>query len=456
MKRSINFLLENSLILILGAVLALVWANVDQESYQHMLHFEVVQTSWIGHAHHGDDQAAHDHAPADEHAADTHEAAADDHGEAVAPVATHHGDDDVHDGDEHGGLRSVSLQFLVNDVLMALFFAIAGKEVWEALLPGGPLHNPKQAANPLVATLGGMTGPAVLYVTGALIIGQLGDLSNGWAIPTATDIAFSYLVAKIVFGPNHPAIPFLLLLAIADDALGLVIIAVFYPSGAIEFQWMLLPVAAVLIGYFLFQRVLRIHSFWPYLLILGPISWLGFHWANLHPALGLLPIIPIMPHAHVDEGLFNWKELDKHDTLNEFEHWWKTPVELILGLFGLFNAGVAFAAVGSATWIVAVALIFGKPLGITIMSSLAIAVGFGLPKGMTYKDLLVVGFTAGIGFTVAIFVSSVAFPPGPLQDAAKIGALLSFGAAITAFIAGKVMGVERVTSPPKEVAEAAH
>jgi len=398
MKGAIRFLLENSLFLIFGAVAALIWANVDPESYAHFIELPLAHLSWLGHA------VFEDGVLVDRH---------------------------------------LTLHFLVNDILMAFFFAIAGKEVWEATLPGGPLNNPKQAAAPLIATIGGMVGPAGAYALGALLLGKWAMLSNGWAIPTATDIAFSYLVARIVFGNGHPAIPFLLLLAIADDALGLIIIAIFYPSGPIELTWMLLPVLAMGIGVVL--RRMRIYSFWPYVLICGPISWIGFHWANLHPALGLLPIIPVMPHAHVDLGLFDWSKIEKDDTLSAFEHWFKNPVELFLGLFGLCNAGVLFTAVGDATWLVLAGLLIGKPIGIMVMGLIANALGFKLPEGMNMKDLLVVGFAAGIGFTVAIFVSSVAFPKGDIQDAAKIGALLSFGAAVLTIVTARLVGVKKVT-----------
>lgn len=395
MRGVVRFLLENSMFLIIGALAALVWANVDGESYGHLLHLELFSNPWVGTV--------------------------------------------------HGDHRVVTLHFLVNDFLMALFFAIAGKEVWEATLPGGPLSNPRQAAAPLIATLGGMLGPIGVYLLTAALTGDFGALKNGWAVPTATDIAFSYLVARMVFGAGHPAIPFLLLLAIADDALGLVIIAVFYPQGPIEMVWMLLPVAAVLIG--LGLKRFRVMSFWPYLLGAGLLSWVGFHWANLHPALGLLPIIPTMPHARSDAGVFAWEENNRTDTLNAFEHWWKNPVELVLGAFGLLNAGVALTAVGGATTAVLMGLIVGKPLGIFTMGQIARRLGFALPAGMSKRDLFVVGCAAAIGFTVAIFVASVAFPAGAVQDAAKIGALGSFAAAALAVVAGKVLGVVKVAAP---------
>ena len=125
------------------------------------------------------------------------------------------------------------LHFAVNDIGMAFFFALAAKEVVEATAPGGALHSPRRSAVPLVAAIGGMVGPAAIYATLVLTFGRP-ELMRGWAIPVATDIAFSYLVARVIFGVRHPGIPFLLLLAIVDDALGLLILAVFYPTSELR------------------------------------------------------------------------------------------------------------------------------------------------------------------------------------------------------------------------------
>ncbi|MCA9319615.1 MAG: Na+/H+ antiporter NhaA [Planctomycetes bacterium] len=434
-KPTIRFLLENSLFLIMGAVIALVWANVDDgdgkpgnHAYHDLVHHEILRNPWVGEDHHEPE------APKAEEGA----------GSTAESEAKPEKDSD----DDHGSTKIITLHYLVNDILMALFFAIAGKEVWEATLPGGPLNNPKTAAAPLIATFGGMAGPALVYLAGAAMFGQFDALSNGWAIPCATDIAFSYLVARLVFGAGHPAIPFLLLLAIADDALGLIILAVAYPTKEIEPMWLLLSVGAVILG--LAMRRARVRSFWPYLLGAGTLSWFGFAMGGIHPALGLLPIIPTMPHAHVDTGLFDWSKMEKDDTLSAFEHWWKNPVELILGLFGLLNAGVVMSSMGTATTLVLSGLLLGKPIGIWLCGMFAVRVlKFDLPKGMNSKDLFVVGCAAAIGFTVALFVAAVAFKGGEeILDAAKMGALLSFGAAIVTVIAGKLMGVVKVAGTP--------
>lgn len=278
-----------------------------------------------------------------------------------------------------------------------------------------------------------------------MLLGQWATLGSGWAVPCATDIAFSYLVARLIFGAGHPAIAFLLLLAIADDAAGLVILAVFYPSGALQLQWLLLSAAAVALGY-TFQKM-KLNSFWWYLLIPGALSWIGFLKSSIHPALGLVPIIPIIPHAKTDLGIFAREELGRDDPLNAFEHWWKNPVELILGLFGLVNAGVGFSSVGAGTWLVLAGLMIGKPLGITLFTWIAEKwFKLEIPGGMSYRHIVSLGMVAGIGFTVALFVSTAAFPPGPTLDAVKMGALGSFFAAVVAFVGARMLGVRPLAS----------
>jgi len=126
------------------------------------------------------------------------------------------------------------------------------------------------------------------------------------------------------------------------------------------------------------------------------------------------------------------------------EHALKHPVEIVLFFFGLCNAGVKFEAIGDATWLVLLGLIVGKPIGIYIFGWLAaVPLRLGMPEGMRLVDLIVIGFVAAIGFTVSLFVASVAFEAGPVQDAAKMGALFSFGAAALSIIAGKVFRVQK-------------
>jgi NhaA family Na+:H+ antiporter len=333
------------------------------------------------------------------------------------------------------------LHFAVNDVGMVFLFGLAVKEIIEATAPGGALHSFRRASVPVIAAVGGMLGPAGLYVILAIGLG-VPELVRGWAIPCATDIAFSYLVARFVFGPGHPAVPFLLLLAIADDAFGLVTLAVFYPSGELRPLWCgALLAASVLIAWWLRRRGTR--NFWAYLLGPGGLSWAGLYLGGLHPALALVPVLPWLPHAAQDPGLYV-DALDRmRDPLNEFGRWWQLPVEVILFLFALTNAGVPIASSGVGTWIVLAAILIGKPLGITVASTLATATGLRLPDGLRPRDVLVVGLTAGIGFTVALFFATAAFPSGPALQQAKLGALFSVSAGFVALAAAWLLRAGR-------------
>ncbi len=416
----IRTLIDNSFLLIAGTLLALVWANgalnmswlpenmrLTPEQYKEFIEFDLI-SGWGGGDHGAEDHSA------------TH---ADNH-------------------EESGGHHGLTVHFLINDIFMALFFAIAAKEVWESMLPGGALSKPRKAATPLLATFGGIAGPALVYLGGCMLTGQTAVFGDGWAVPCATDIAFSYLVARLIFGNGHPAIAFLLLLAIADDAAGLIILAVAYPQAPIEPAWFGLTAAAILLAK-VFRKA-KIQSHWAYLIGPGVLSWFSFYEANIHAALGLVPVIPFLPHAHTDLGIFAKEELHRDDTLNSFEHFWKLPVEFFLGFFGLANAGVEFSSLGTGTWLVLAGLLLGKPLGITLMTLFA-EKGLRLekPTGMDYRHVVTLGMVAGIGFTVALFVSVAAFKvAGPVQDSVKMGALLSFAAAPLAIVIGKALRIK--------------
>jgi len=332
-----------------------------------------------------------------------------------------------------------TLHFAVNDVGMVFFFALAVKEIIESMLPGGPLESPREAAVPIIAAAGGMIGPAGLYVLQATFLGRP-ELMPGWAIPCATDIAFSYLAARFIFPKDHPAIPFLLLLAIADDALGLIVLAVFYPAGPVSLaRFIMLMVPAVVATMWLRRRGTT--NFWPYLMIGGGLSWAAMFLGGLHPALAMVPILPFMPHEKRDLGFFDPRERDLPDTMNRFERTWRLPVQFILFFFGLVNAGITLSSVGSGSWIVFVSLLFGKPIGIVGTTFLSVKLGLRAPGGLSYRHAIVMGVAAGIGFTVALFFATSAFRPGPILDQAKMGALLSFFAAPIAIMLGRIVGL---------------
>lgn len=330
------------------------------------------------------------------------------------------------------------LHFVVNEIGMVFFFALATKEIAEATMPGGALSSPREAGVPLLAAVGGMIAPALLYTLQAIVDGRP-ELVRGWAIPCATDIAFSYMAARMIFPRYHAAIPFLLLLAIADDALGLLLLATFYPSGELSLVMIVaFMIPAIVVSQWLKRK--RVRSFWAYTFAGGGLSWMALFFGGVHPALALVPIVPFMPHPKRDRRPFEDVE-HLPDTMNEFEHWWRVPVQIILFFFGFANAGVRFSAVGQGTWIVLSSLVVGKPLGIFALTFLALKLGLRAPGGLSYTHTVVVGLAAGIGFTVALFFATAAFPPGEVLDEAKMGALLSFVAAPLAIVLGRLVGL---------------
>ena len=354
--------------------------------------------------------------------------------------------------------RPVTVHFLINEVFMVFFFGIAAKEITESRLPGGALNPVNRAINPLFGTLGGVLGPAGTFFLLTLVFfggtDDFGDVSNGWAIPTATDIALAWLVARVVFGRGHPAVNFLLLLAVADDAIGLGIIAIFYPDPDFPIApvWFLL-VAGGMAAAFAMRRM-EVKSWVPYIAIGGVLSWVGLIKASIEPALALVVIVPFLPGPkaavaaeHIpDHSGPPAAALGVHvhglSPLEQFEHRLKLFVDIGLFFFAFANAGTPFGDAGRVTLIVLVSLIVGKTLGISLFSLVAMKLGFPLPTGMSLKHLAVAGLIAGLGFTVALFVAQKAYEGSPFLDPAKMGAVLSVSVALLAFVAGAALRVK--------------
>jgi NhaA family Na+:H+ antiporter len=190
-------------------------------------------------------------------------------------------------------------------------------------------------------------------------------------------------------------------------------------------------------------RRLNVLSYWPYVIIGGTMCWVGLHLAHLHPALALVFIIPFLPHrCRRAKPLFE-EDLSDHSPLARFEHEWKVVVDFGLFMFGLANAGVEFSSVGPVSWLVLIALIAGKTLGVYSFGCLSEMIGFSLPRGMGRRDLLVAGVIAGTGFTVALFVAGEAFSDPVIRGAAKMGAMLSVLAAVAGMLLGRLLGVKK-------------
>ena len=374
--KTINLLRKFSVPLILGVITALVWANTAPQSYNIFIKSDLI----MGH----------------------------------------------------------NLYFFVNDVFMAFFFGLAGAELVQGFMPGGPLNPVRKAINPLIASLGGVIGPIIFYLIFNSLFGTP-DLLKGWGIPTATDIALAWLAARLIFGAAHSAVKFLLMLTIADDIIGLVIIAVFYPEPLHPVQPIYLLLIPVAMGTAFILRKIGVQNYWVYLLTAGLLSWIGLYHAYLHPSLALFFIVPFLPHPNnYKKPLF--KRISR-STLERFKYQWDIIVDFGLFMFGLTNAGINIFLFNTVTWMVLLSLLLGKTIGISLFASIANIVGFPLPSGMKKKDLIMAGLIAAMGLTVALLISGAAFTDTYLQSAAKMGALLSVSAAPIAFILSRVIGI---------------
>lgn len=383
--------------LLAGTVVALIWANLDHTSYEYFVEAPLFESTWLN------------------------------------PEGGH-----------------ISFHFLVNDLFMVLFFGIAMKEVSESFLPGGALSSLRKAAMPAVATAGGVVGPVAVFFGLHALVDPRPSFLGGWAIPTATDIAYCWLFASWIFGRRHPAVSFLLVLAVLDDLIGMSIIATFYASG-IHVPWLGL-VAVGMLACEVFRRN-GVTSFWPYILVGGPLVWIGLMYTGVHAALALVPVVPFMPHAERDSGMFEGFEKEASaDTMNRFEHVFEPIVDVGLFGFGLANAGVlltgdAFAS--PATWVIFTALLVGKTGGIWLFCAVGNRFGLELPECLDLRQTVVLGMVAAVGFTVALFVTSVAIDTGKVPEQLggmlKLGALLSFAAGPLAMLVSKMMRVRQVS-----------
>ncbi|HEX8769736.1 MAG TPA: Na+/H+ antiporter NhaA [Acidimicrobiales bacterium] len=352
------------------------------------------------------------------------------------------------------------LQHWVNDGLMAIFFFVVGLEIKRELVHGD-LRDPQTAAMPAIAAVGGMVVPALLF----LVVAGGSAGSAGWGIPMATDIAFAVGVVALL-GSRVPGSLklFLLTLAIVDDIGAIVVIAVFY-SGALQPEYLAAAIAllALMVG------LRRAGIVWlaPYAL-LGIGVWVATYESGIHATiagvvLGLLaPARALTPAAVARDwagDLADEPSPGELDAMTRLANTSVSPAEriehllhpwtsfVVVPLFALANAGVvlradSFDAEGAAlvTAGVGAGLLLGKSFGITAAAWLAVRSGLGrLPGGVTWPMLAATATIAGIGFTVSLFISELAFAPGALQDAAKIGVLA--GSAIAAAVGTMGLGL---------------
>ena len=342
-----------------------------------------------------------------------------------------------------GVRQSLTPLLLVSQVLMAPFFFVLGKELWEALvLRRGRLHG-RDAGAPLLATLGGLCGAVLVWLELSALFGAdaAGTASPGWVVPMGSDVLLCFLVGRVVFGPAHPALHVLLLIAIASEIAALLALGLAVSPAELRPAWLLLPLLSSLCAYLFFNRpalranargrsetrLRRAFSLWPYVAA-GILGWIGVAASGLPPALGLLPILPAIPHADRAFGLFAEAEEYLADPLNRLAHLLVRPLTVVLFLFGLTQGGVDLGAAGPATAMVLGAVWIGKPAGILAGTHAARRLALPLPAGVTPRDLALIAGIAGIGLCVPLIALGPALPGGAMQEAARLGLAISLAA----------------------------
>jgi NhaA family Na+:H+ antiporter len=311
------------------------------------------------------------------------------------------------------GVLSKSLGHWINEGLMAVFFFSVGLEIKREVL-AGELAEPRQALLPMLAAVGGVAVPALIQL--AFTHGTAG--ASGWAIPTATDIAFSLGILALL-GDRVPASLriFLTALAIIDDLLAVGIIAVFY-AGSLH--WAYLGGAAAIFGALLLMNRLRVR-FLAWYFILGAGLWFCVLESGIHATVaGVLLALAI--------------QLARIEAL---EHALQRPVSyVVLPLFALCNTTIVLAAGAGASLSsalslgIALGLLLGKPVGIVGVVALLVRQGWArLPAGVSWPQMVGLGFTAGIGFTMAIFIATLSYADPAAVDMAKLAVLLGSTAA---------------------------
>ena len=348
----------------------------------------------------------------------------------------------------------MSLAHFVNDGLMALFFFVVGLEIKRELVTG-ELADRRAAALPAIAAVGGMVVPALFFV--AFAWGSSGV--RGWGIPMATDIAFAVGVVALLGSRVSPRLKlFLLTLAIVDDIGAIAVIAIFYSEG-LSLTW--LGVAVALLLSLRFLRRVRVWTT-PVYAVVGAVVWYATYKSGVHAtiagvAMGLMtPALPLLSREEADDiaddlvepsaeqvrdAAFRIREcVSVGSRLETLLHPFTSFV--IIPIFALANAGIVLSGSTIADSItspvtlgVVAGLVIGKPVGITLFTYVATRFGFDLPDGINWRQFVGMGMAAGIGFTVSIFVTGLAYADPALADSAKIGILgASFLAAVGALL----------------------
>src|SRR5688500_4889914 len=332
------------------------------------------------------------------------------------------------------------LAFPVNAIAMVFFFGLLAQEIFEETMPGGALHDRRRWPVPLIAAVGGTVGAALTYAA-SFRSSTVPMFLDGWPNRAGIDIVLACFVVRAVFH-RHPAVTFLLVLALASNAIGFTALApsFLFDGTRAGGSGLLMAVA---VGLAAWLRRKQVRAFWPYVLICGALSWLALYLEGFPPALALAPIVPFMPHTRRRLGELFEDEVDAAgDSPRHYEHVWHYHVQIALLLFGLVNAGVMMTGYGEGTNATLLAAL-GRTAGILLATAGALAFGLHLPATLSWRDLIVVALASSIGLTFSLYSAIALFPAGPLLAELKLGALLTAAALPLAFGAARLLRVGR-------------
>jgi len=314
---------------------------------------------------------------------------------------------------------------------MTIFFLLVGLEIRREI-HDGTLSDPRVATLPLIAAAGGVLAPALLYI----LVGRDPVVRRGWAIPTATDIAFAAGVLSLI--PRVPAALRLLLLtlAIADDVAAILIIAFFYSAGIAAGGFLLIMAGVALV---LLLQVLSVQSALAYV-VPGAVMWTGLLRAGVHPTLAGV-VLGLLTPVTAAFGLRDRSRVRESPVVRVEAMLHPYVAFGIMPLFAFANAGVSLegldlgagAPLAVAAGIV-LGLVLGKPIGIVLAALAAVRLRIAeLPEGVGWRQLVLLGSLGGIGFTMSVFIADLAFGEPALLTAAKFGVLV--GSALAATLA---------------------
>lgn len=353
--------------------------------------------------------------------------------------------------DTHLGPAALHLDLTVGewaaDGLLAIFFFVVGVELKEEFV-AGKLRDPKTAAVPIAAAFGGVAVPAIIYTV--IATSTHSDAVRGWAIPTATDIAFAVAILAVAARGLPSALRvFLLTLAIVDDLIAITIIAIFYAEG-LQLQWLLLSFVPMILFAVLVRRGVLT---WWIVFPLAVTAWALFHLSGIHATVAGVLLGFTVPVRATERARRQMGTTEDGEPIFEgltaylADQWGVFSTLVAVPVFAFFSAGVAVggleglrSAMGDPITLgIICGLVFGKPIGIVSTSFiLSRFPAFQLDPSLRWPDMIGMGFVAGVGFTVSLLVGELAFGSSSAADEhVKIGVLM--GSLIAAIIGGLIL-----------------